>query len=210
MKTLSTMMMKLGSALLIAAPALGFAATPVAPAPSADASDYAPVKRMVIIHLSLSREDSSAPAATMDLAGVDGRTIVETRREQRTSDVAICQTAHVANGECPTQTNMQVADDQTMKVVATPRVQSDGHILVDLDMQNNHIDYSTDVGKMADNLGNVAYKGTVALQPGIPLTAAAVKKGWTVTASAKVLDLTEADQSAALAPRAAAGKTVTQ
>jgi hypothetical protein len=207
MKVLSTMM-KLGGALLIAAPAIGYAATPTAQPANADASDYAPVKRMVIIHVSLSREDSAAPSAIMDLAGVDGRTIVETRRKQITNDVAICQTAHVANGECPTQTDQQIADDQTMKVVATPRVQSDGHILVDLDMHNSDVD-NVAVGAMADKLGNVAYKGTVVLQPDVPVTAATVK-GWTVTTSAKVLDLTAVARNPALSPSGAPASTVTQ
>ncbi|PNE59774.1 hypothetical protein A8H39_01090 [Paraburkholderia fungorum] len=203
-----TSVMKVGGALLIAAPAIGLAATPAARAPGADASDYAPVKRMVIIHLSLSREGTATPLTTMDLAGVDGRTIVRTRHEQVSDDVAICQTAHVSDGECPAQTDMQVADDRTMKVVATPRVQSDGHILVDLDVQNNHAN-NVAVGELADRLGNVALKETVALQPGVAVTAAA-GKGWSVTASAKVLDLTDASQNAASASNAAASKTATE
>ncbi|MGY6251855.1 hypothetical protein ACXIVK_00225 [Paraburkholderia caledonica] len=207
MKVLSTMM-KLGGALLIAAPAIGFATTPAGQPANGDASDYAPVKRMVIIHVSLSRADSAEPSAIMDLAGVDGRTIVETRRKQITNDVAICQTAHVVNGECPTQTDQQIADDQTMKVVATPRVRSDGHILVELEMRNSDVDNMA-AGAMADKLGDVDYKGTVALPPGVPVTAATVN-GWTVTTSAKVLDLTEVARNPALSPSGTAAGTVAQ
>lgn len=207
MKIFSTMT-KIGGALLIAAPALGFAATPAAQPTSADASDFAPVKRMVIIHLALARDGTAEPLNTMDLAAVDGRTIVRTRHEEVNDDVAICQTSHVANGECPTPTNMLVADDRTMKVVATPRIQSDGHILVEIDMQNSHTS-NVAVGQLADRLGNVSLKETVALQPGVPLTAAA-GKGWSFTASAKELDLTDASQNAASAPSAPASKAVTQ